>query len=102
MPQLILFGSSYSTAYTYKSMCDRNKLFAVLIYKVNCLLGTCRGSFYLGSSYSTAYTYKSMCERNKLFAVLIYKVNCLLGTCYLKYKYFYEDYQMKLLNINDL
>ena len=62
---------------------------------------SCRGSFYLGSSYSTAYTYTSMCDRNKLFAVLKYKVNCLLGTCYLKYKYFYEDYQMKLLNIND-
>ena len=42
-----------------------------------------------------------MYDRNKLFAVLKYKVNCLLGTCYLKYKYFYEDYQMKLLNIND-
>ena len=56
---------------------------------------------YLGSSYSTAYTYKSMCDRNKLFEVLKYKVNCLLGTRYLIYKYFYEDYQMKLLNIND-
>ena len=42
-----------------------------------------------------------MCDRNKLFVVLKYYVNCLLGTCYLKYKYFYEDDQMKLLNIND-
>ena len=42
-----------------------------------------------------------MCDRNKLFAVLKYKVYCLLETCYLKYKYFYEDYQMKLLNIKD-
>ena len=43
-----------------------------------------------------------MCDRNKLFAVLKYKVNCLLGTWYLKYKYFfYEDYQMKQLHIND-
>ena len=64
-------------------MCDKNKLFAVLKYNVNCLLGTC----YLKYKY--------------FYEVLKYNVNCLLGTCYLKYKYFYEDYQMKLLNIND-
>ena len=44
-----------------------------------------------------------MCDRNKLFAIcsLKYKFNCILETRYLKYKYFYEDYQMQLLNIND-
>ena len=43
-----------------------------------------------------------MCDRNELFAVLKYKVNCLLGTWYLKSKYFYEDYQMEQLDINNV
>ena len=44
-----------------------------------------------------------MFDRNKLFAVLKYKINCLLGTWYLNIytRTCHEDYQMKLLNIND-
>ena len=42
-----------------------------------------------------------MFDRNKLFAVLKYKINCLLGTWYLNIYTCHEDYQMKLLNIND-
>ena len=33
-------GSSYSTAYNSWSFCDRNKLFAVLEWSVNCLSET--------------------------------------------------------------
>ena len=32
---------SYSTAFNSLSFCDRSKLFAVLEWSVNCLLGSC-------------------------------------------------------------
>ena len=34
-------GSSYSTAYSCSSFCDRSKLFAVLEWSVSCLSETC-------------------------------------------------------------